>query len=322
MNKSGVILLAMASSLFLNASISVGDNPPAKEWEAFGDRAFEKGFALTPLDPQIVQQNGGFEKTCVDTLYFKKTGTIPIWKMAQWYSKYDLGHTLPEKDEIGNITYANPGKKVIWNPDGSLHLELNASQEYEKPRKANEAWPHLLIEQDFIRHPNIGKARQLMFSIELKLEKCERKMPDSEYNPEIHTAQSPFYFVLKNANPQSKDFNPFIWLGIPSFDYRYPQMNNTSTISWDLGTSTYIYNVPQLPVWGNISFEDKQWHQAKTDVLPLIKEAIEKMRAKGYFKDTAWDDLEICGMNFGWEIPGTFDAAISVKNLSLKVLDN
>lgn len=44
------------------------------------------------------------------------------------------------------------------------------------------------------------------------------------------------------------------------------------------------------------------------------------MKGKGYFKDTDWEDLEITGMNFGWEIPGTFDAAVSIRNISLKVL--
>ena len=29
------------------------------------------------------------------------------------------------------------------------------------------------------------------------------------------------------------------------------------TVSWDIGTNTYIYNVPQRPVWGDISFQDK-----------------------------------------------------------------
>jgi len=31
-------------------------------------------------------------------------------------------------------------------------------------------------------------------------------------------------------------------------------------------------------------------------------------------------DLKITGMNFGWEVPGTFDAAIQVKNISLKAV--
>lgn len=321
MEKRKLIMAALCSCFLFNLFICFSCVTPADEWEAFGDVAFEKGFALTPLDPKIVQENGGFEKICVDTLYFEKQNVTPIWKMAQWYSKHDLGHTIPVKDPNGALVYANQGKKVVRNTDGSLWLEINTSQEYDKPRQEGEPWPHLLIEQTFARCPNIGKVKQLNFSMEIKLEKCERKMSDSEYDTGMHTAQSPFYFVLKNVNNHSKDFNSFIWLGIPSYDYRYRQMNNEDAISWDLGTATYIYNVPQLPIWGDITFEDKQWHQAQVDVLPLIKKGIERMREKGYFTDTVWEDLEISGMNFGWEVPGTFDAAVSVKNMSLKVVN-
>lgn len=317
-----VIKLSVWSSLLLNLCICFSFTSPADEWEAFGDTAFKDGFALSPLNTKIVEDKGGWEKACVDTLYFEKQGMKPIWKIAQWNSKYDLGNTLPIKNKDGSIIYANQGKKVVWNPDGSLWLEINTSQEYDKPRKENESWPHLLIEQNFKRQPNIGKVKQLNFSMEIKIEKCERKMSDSEYNPELHTAQTPFYFVLRNINSEVPDFNSFIWLGIPSYDYRYQQMSDKETISWDIGTATYIYNVPQLPIWGDINFNDKQWHQAKIDMLPLIKESIEKMKSKGFFKDTSYSDFELCGMNFGWEVPGTFDAAVSVRNMSLKVINN
>lgn len=321
MKKKSIIKLSVWSSLLLNLCICFSFASPVDEWEAFGDIAFEDGFALSPLNTKIVEEKGGWEKACVDTLYFEKQAQKPIWKIAQWNSKHDLGNTLPIRNQDGSITYTNQGKKVIWNQDGSLWLEINTSQEYDKPREENEPWPHLLIEQNFKSQPNIGKVKQLNFSMEIKLEKCERKMFDSEYNPKLHTAQTPFYFVLRNINSEAPDFNTFIWLGIPSYDYRHQQMTDKETISWDLDTSTYIYNVPQLAVWGNITFHDKQWHQAKVDVLPLIKEAIEKMKSKGFFKDTTWEDMEICGMNFGWEVPGTFDAAISVRNMSLKVID-
>ena len=42
------------------------------------------------------------------------------------------------------------------------------------------------------------------------------------------------------------------------------------------------------------------------------------MREKDVLKETTPDDLEITGMNFVWEIPGTFDVAIRVKGISLK----
>lgn len=291
-----------------------------KGWEVIGDVSFAKGLALTPLDPVVVQANGGIEKNCVDTFFFAQRDVQPVWRLVQWYNKYDFRNAAPVVKEDGSIVYGNRSKKIIWYPEGRLWLELNAGREYDNPRKPEEMWPHLLIEQTFSRRPNIGRVEHLNFSMEVKLEKCERKMSDADYNPEIHTAQSPFYFILRNVDEQSDDFNSFIWIGIPSYDYRYERMMDKELVSWDAGTSTYIYNLPQLTVWGDITFHDRQWHRAQADLLPLIKEAVQKMKSKGYFKDTDWEDLEITGMNFGWEIPGTFDAAVSIRNISLKVL--
>ena len=291
-----------------------------KGWEVIGDISFKRGLALTPLDPAVVQANGGIEKNCVDTFFFRQKNVLPVWRLVQWHNKYDFRNAVPVEKEDGSIMYGNQSKKVIWYPEGRLWLELNAGKEYDCPRKQEDMWPHLLIEQSFPRCPNIGKVKQLDFSMEIKLEKCERRMSDADYNPEIHTAQSPFYFILRNVDEQSADFNSFIWIGIPSYDYRYERMMDKELVSWDAGTSTYIYNLPQLTIWGDITFHDKQWHRAQADLLPLIKEAVQKMKGKGYFKDTDWEDLEITGMNFGWEIPGTFDAAVSIRNISLKVL--
>ena len=36
----------------------------------------------------------------------------------------------------------------------------------------------------------------------------------------------------------------------------------------------------------------------------------------------AWpEDLELTGMNFGWEVPGTFDAGLQIRNLSIRIVE-
>lgn len=290
-------------------------------WEVIRDILFDKGVAVSPLHPNIVHQKGGFEKANTDTLYFEKVGVLPVWQLAQWHSKYDFANTSPVKREDGSIEYSNPGKRIVRYTDSSLLLDITTSTEYNKPRKDGEDWPHLLIEQSFTRKPNIGKAKELIFSMSLKLVKCENKMNDGEFDESLHTAQSPFYFILRNTNELSADYNKSIWLGIPSFDYRYTNMNEQEIISWDIGTNMYIYNVPQKAVWGDISFQDMQWHKTQTNILPLIIQAVDSMKSKDLFLFTSLSDLELVGMNFGWEVPGTFDAAILVKGISLKVTD-
>ena len=322
------ILIIGFLSVFVVSCNGESDNsknqPTQKGIEIIQDNTFRMGFFLTPLDPKIVQQGGGFEKTYLDTLDFKKNEPSPVWRAAQWYSKFNLAHSEPVRDSEGNIWYANEGnsKKIALFPDNSLWLEVNASKEYDSARGKGQHWPHLLISQNFNENsPNVGKAKQLLFSIELKLEKEENKMKEGTFNSSLHTAQTPFFFILRNENENSPDFKQKIWFGIPSYDFRYTEMNDEEKVMWDIGTSTFIYNVPQRSVWGEISFQDKKWHKGEADLKPLLLRALEAMKEKDVFKNTTPDDLFITYMNFGWEVPGTFDAAIRVKGISLKYID-
>lgn len=130
--------------------------------EIIGDTLFERGFALTPLDPAIVQQGGGFEKTYLDTLDFGNDGSSPVWMLAQWHSRYDLADTPPADGLDARIEYANEGKKIALCSDHSLWLEVDASQEYDSARVSGQPWPHLLIAQNFNETvPNIGAANRL-----------------------------------------------------------------------------------------------------------------------------------------------------------------
>ena len=166
----------------------------------------------------------------------------------------------------------------------------------------------------------MGEAAHLFFSMELRLEKCENRMEEGTYNPSLHTAQTPLFFVVRNDNQDSPDYNQMIWFGIPSFDYRHTTPTDQEKIMWDIGTNTYIYDIPETAVWGKTNLHDTGWHRGEVDIKPLIVRALFAMREKGVFLDTYPDDLKITGMNFGWEVPGTFDAAIRVKNLSLRMV--
>ena len=76
-------------------------------------------------------------------------------------------------------------------------------------------------------------------------------------------------------------------------------------------TAQYAFHWEKL-FGGRLSFG------LQADLLPHIRMCLDKMKEKGFFKDTNLSDLEISGMNFGWEVPGTFRAAASIKDLSLR----
>lgn len=64
-----------------------------------------------------------------------------------------------------------------------------------------------------------------------------------------------------------------------------------------------------------------EWHSARLDLLPLIRRGVAAMQAKGQFVHTMPEDLELTGMNFGWEVPGTFDAGLQIRNLSIRIVE-
>lgn len=286
--------------------------------EILEDNPFREGVFLCPVNIDVVKKNG-FARTYVDTLDFGNPVTQPVWRVAQWHSRYELADIQWKRGDEGRIEYGNGAKKIALYPDSSLLLELNGSWEYENARRKGERWPHLLIEQDFRNVSlSIGLAERIVFAMDIMLVKCENKMTEKTFDPSLHTAHSPFFFVVKNDNECSKDYNQRIWFGIPSYDYRYVSLSEEEKTMWDTGTNTYIYKIPPRSFWGDVNLHDKQWHKGSVDLKPFLSKALLAMREKGVFVNTKLDDLKISGMNFGLEVPGTFDVAVRVKRISLR----
>ena len=284
--------------------------------ELIADARFERGAALSPLWPHIVQQGGGFSRTCTDTLRFVECDLKPIWQLCQWSSRYDLAGAEPKR-ETGEVVFENEAKRVALAEDGTLTLGLTTSREYDHPRRVDEPWIHLLVQQDFQAPPRIAESGALHFGMELRIDHCHNRMGEA-FDETLHTAQAPFYLMVRNGNKESKDYGLGLWVGIPTFDYRYKELADTETVHWDVGTATYIYTIPPRKIWGDVDLGDGDWHKAARDILPLVQRAVEAMREKGCFTDSRWEDLAITGMNFGWEIPGTFDAELRMRGLSLR----
>ncbi len=291
---------------------------PAQEREHIEDSKFARGLAMSPLTPHEVISGGGFEKTNPDTLHFPRPSEEkPAWQACQWHSRHNIAHTQMTRTRHGR-TYCNAGKRISLSRKGVLTLEILTSQEYSAPRKNGEQWPHLLIQQDFrptIPLENVGR---MVVSFDLRLLYCRQMMKPDEFDPSLHTAHTPFYLSLRNVNPKSADHGNSLWMGIQSFDYRYEQLSDKHEVSWDIGTARYIYQMPPRLLWGDIRFTDHRWHRLEADIMPHLRNAVSNLQERGLFKDTRLEDFAVEGMNFGWEVPGTFDAAIQVKDFSLK----
>ena len=303
----------------LSASSTFARTTTATHREWMGDAEFRYGLALSPLSPYTVNEGGGFKKTNTDTLRFKSSAARPIWQSCQWWSRYDLAHHPPRHTAAG-LTYRNAGKSVSLDRHGILTLEIRTDREYLHPRRDGEQWPHLLIQQDFpqplpLNDPTLER---LILSYRMQLAYCVNHMKPEEYNPSFHTAQSPFYLYIRNTNRASADYGLCLWVGIQSFDYRYERLSEEPVVSWDIGTQMYIYQLPPRKLWGDIRFTDRRWHRLQVDLLPYIDEAFRVLHEKGLFVHSSREDFVITGMNFGWEVPGTFNAALRVKGFSLR----
>lgn len=282
-----------------------------KPLQLLADPHFERGFALSRISPGIVEPNP-------DTLRFSPCNLPPKWLLCQWATQHSLkGAKLTRTAE--GLTFRNEAKRVSLNPaDGTLTLEIMAGREYRGPRRnASEPWVHLLIEQSIDSGFHLSDFATITVGFSLRLLYCTSFMTADMFNPGLHTAQSPFYLFLRNTNPASTDHGKCLWFGIPSFDRRDRQLPGEAALSWDVGTGMYIYALPPRDVWGNINFNDHQWHNCLIDLKPRLEQALADMRSHDLFTHSSPDDFSITSMNFGWEIPGIFDAAVQIRDLSI-----
>ncbi len=275
------------------------------------DADFDHGFAVVRPFTYIDEPN-------VDSLDFYIPGKQPQWNLVQWNTRYVFKAPGRRKSRHA-ISYKNETKRVTLTDKRELTLEIRTSKEYLQPRKYGEQWPHLLIEQPFTNaHVHLNEYRQVTMSFDLRLDYCRSAMSKDTYDAGLHAGQTPFYFYVINANPESKGYRDAVWLGIPSYDSREKGTSDERHYQWDIGTSTYIYTISTREAWGDVDFLDHKWHSTKVDVLGLLRDAISRQQENGHFQYTRLEDMVIMSMNFGWEMPGTFDGAVSIRRLRLE----
>jgi hypothetical protein len=144
-------------------------------------------------------------------------------------------------------------------------------------------------------------------------------MGSNEYNESLHTAQITLYFSVANINRDSPYYLDYLWFGVPVYDYRIRdlQLSYMEDSHIEGATQKFIY-VPTANNFFKGSMHDKEWISIiNIDILPYIRDAFNKAQELGYLLTTKYEDLALTSTNFGWEIPGTFDAMYEFKNLRL-----
>lgn len=283
------------------------------------DRYFENGFIISPADNDPQPDNRyplDYELT-----YGSPNGQIS-WLLGQAGNRFGLADEYAISGKVveyidNEYILEDTSKKILINPDqGYITLELNASKEYLDPREPKEAWPHLLLQQGLSRNLILSEANSVTLSMGITLNKLDRMMSDEEYIESLHTAQFLMYIVVRtNA---ALDANEFMWFGIPFLDARYTVLDEGGMI--DAGTAgntgKFIYQMPQADFMPN-GMVLNQKIDVDIDLLPYFGRALVLAKENGALLNSTLDDLYITNMNIGYELPGTYDVSITIRDFSL-----
>ncbi len=298
--------------LFSFSLTSVSAKPADEDRELIQDPHFQRGFILWNPKPGKHVRDGelkGFDASAT-----------PIWGLSQWNSKVPLDTASLNID--GTLVYSNSAKAVTIGALGTaradLSMAVNAGAEYgvHARKSAAEPWVHLLVEQEFEPPARLENLSAVKVHVEARL-LHSRLVQEKDYTPGLHAAQFQIFFTLQNRNRQSPGYGDLVWFGVPIYDNRARFPNAFKEQDFG-GTAKFIFT-PGGKTFTSTSAHDGNWVVIDQDLLPLMHEALKTAWARGFLKDSkTLSDYTIGGMNMGWELPGTFDVAMQIRNLSFK----
>ncbi len=292
----------------------------------FADTSFSNGFKLSFPDSARGRQVAAvlnFEKAFPEPVTESIAGQ---WRICQWATKYDLTGTKCIKNPNGDREYRNEGKRILrggpQSEYGDLLLEIFGQAEYgSTPRISGQGWPHLLIEQDAPQLFPLSQLAEINLRISIQLTGCDCHMKTEEYDPNLHTAQFQLFLIVKNIKPESPDFNNYFWFGVPFFDYRHkiPPLYMAEDRGKADATQKFIYTVAGELLNPN-PLKSGQWVTIRQDLLPQIKNGLKEAVKRGFLSNADPADYAVVNMNMGWEISGTFNTGMAIKNFSLQAV--
>jgi len=304
--------LLRSSFVFLLACTGVRARQGTHVEPLFADTQFRQGFLLSYPDSS---KGRAVERV----LNFDDANNVPVWRLCQWATRYTLASAHCRRDPDSVLSYENEAKRVAVgnsdSPNKGLTLEIRGSTEYgTRARKLGESWPHLLIEQDATRLFALDELDTVRLRIRLRLLYSKNGMSADEYDPGLHAAQFQLFFIVKNIRRGSVDEGNYFWFGVPFYDSRHdiPPAFMAADAGKKDATGKFIYTIP-----GETSLKSGNWVAVDKDLLPQVLSGLQEATKRGYLKNPDPHDYAVANMNLGWEIPGTFDAAVQVQDLEI-----
>lgn len=286
----------------------------AVERELIRDPHFRNGFVL--LEPKLGQ------RVAYGEIAESAVAVKPVWELCQWSSRYPLAAARAPRSPEGSLCFSNAAKRVCFGDSGSARVDLslgvNASVEYgSRARKTlAEPWVHLLVEQELAQPPALPDLTACQFQVEARLTHS-KLFRTEDYTPALHAAQFIIYLTVANRNPQSPGHGQYFWFGIPLYDDR--ERIVPAYQAQDFGDTKMFIYTPSSEVFTKQSTHDGQWVTFAKDLLPLMRAGLAAGWQRGFMagsRDEA--DYRITAIVIGWEVPGTFDVDLQLRNLSLR----
>jgi len=246
------------------------------------------------------------------------------WRLCQWGTRFSLEGCAETVTDAGARCLANQAKEVVIYPGGlageGVRLAVNGGVEYgDSLRAQGQAWAHLLVEQK-LEGPRLNEVTGLEFALDFCVESC-KAATDKPMDPGLHTAHITAFWTIHNVNAGSPDHNDMIWFGVPLFDARYPVPHGHQAVDTGQADATgkFICTIEGARFYpGPVTVG--AWNVLRCDLVPLIAEALQASKSKGFLEHTALEDLALTSFNLGWEVPGSYDCAIHVRHLRLDAL--
>ena len=306
----------LQSSLVLLVLVPACAGQGTRPEPLFADTEFRRGFLLSYPD----SSKG---RSVESVLNFGDANNVPVWRLCQWATKHSLVSAPCVRGDDGAFSYENETKRVIVCHSDSfrrgLTLEVRGSAEYgTRVRQSGESWPHLLVEQDAVRLRALSDLDEVRLRIRVRLLHSKNGMSAAEYNPGLHAAQFQMFFIVKNIRPGSADQGNYYWFGVPFHDSRHdiPPAYMAADAGKKDATGKFIYTVAGAAL-GEASLRTGQWVALNVDLLPHLLAGLREAQKIGYLKSSDPHEYAVANMNLGWEIPGTFDAAVQVQDLEI-----
>lgn len=324
-------LVLCCSLLLAGCASRVSPSDPLQPRELLPDPTFAGWFHIRGLG--LPADDGNVQGV------FRTSGKIgePVWTLAQWASKHNLADPAVTRQlqiDAHRFAITNASKRVsVDTRSGEIELALFASACYDHPRLQGESWPHLLASVPLTdtryasRSCRVATLKRLDVSFACRLDAFDDRHPNAD--PKLHAAQFQLFLYVQNLKQGDDGFGDMMWFGIPIFDNRFPIKQESYQRDGGKADASgkFIYSLPGKACLADgegfvrngklLAGKDARWVDFRINVAPWIVYAYKLARKNGYFPTTDLQDLYVSGMNFGWEMPGAYDASMRLRGLSL-----